>query len=121
MVGFDFLWTLYQNSGPALQAVIIIGGAYVWLHDIRPRLNEVEQTQEQRANRWEEAGLNSQETSLLLDDAHSRIDDQEDVVQRLKERVRGIEQAYAVDHGKAPNGFTRGGGGDDADADGGAD
>lgn len=108
MVGADFVWNLYQNSGPALQILLILGGGYIWKHDIEPRLKDLEQTQEDRRDRWDEQELNAQERTLLIDDAHGRLDEVDEAVERLKRRVRGIESSYAVDHEKAPNGWTSG-------------
>lgn len=103
MVGLDFIWELYQNSGPALQIIIILGLAYVWKHDIQPRINDLETTQERRDDRWDDQELNAQERAMLIDNAHERVDDIEVITDRLKKRVRGIEQAYACEHGERPN------------------
>ena len=106
MVGLESLLWAYQNSGPALLVMLSFVAGYVYRHDILPRLQEVEQTQEERAERWEDQQLNAQERTLLLDDAHERVDDVEKAVQRLKKRVRGIEQALAAERGDA---YLRGG------------
>lgn len=100
MVGLDFVWSIYQNSGPALQIIVILGVAYVWKHDVQPRLDELEQTQENRGDRWQDQSLNSQERTMLIDDAHTRVDDIEDTVERLKTRLRAIEHAHAAAHGR---------------------
>jgi hypothetical protein len=124
MVGLSDAFWVYQNSGPALLVLIVLGGGYVWRHDIQPRLADLEQTQEQRGDRWEDHRLDARERTLLIDDAQERVDQVEDAVQRLQDRLRDIEQAYARDRGEAvPDRFTnledfaRGGGdgGDPAD------
>lgn len=123
MVGIsDLIWA-YQNSGPALLLAMLAGAGYVYRHDILPRLNSLERTQERRDDKWQDQELNAQERALLIDDAHSRADQLEETMQRLKERVRDIEQSYAVDHGTIPNGFTDDGGdsGFDPDRTGGDD
>lgn len=112
MPAADFLFSLYQNSGPALQIIIILGGTYVWLHDLKPRLNEVEQTQEQRAERWDEQELNAQERTLLLDDAQGRLKQLEDAYDRLRNRLRALEQSHAAEHGERPDCGSKWDGGD---------
>lgn len=113
MVGLEFVWSLYQNSGPALQFVLILGVAYVWKHDIEPRLTDLEQTQENRSDRWSDQELNAQERAMLIDDAHERVDDIEAITSRLKTRVRGLEQAHAIEHENDVNGDYRADGGGD--------
>lgn len=117
MVGLGLAFDLYQNAGPALQAVLILAVVGTWRLGIKPRLDALETVQEERGEHLADAELTRQEHDILLDHAHRRIDDHDDAVADLKERLRGIERAYAVDHGKAPNGFTRGesDGGDDGD------
>lgn len=102
MVGVsDLLWA-YQQSGPALLLLLLAGAAYAWQHDIRPRLEQIEQQQEKRGDRWEQQQLNAQERALLIDDAQERVDQVENAITRLKTRVRDIEQEYAADHGRVP-------------------
>lgn len=116
MVGLSDLFWAYQNSGPALLFILVSGATLVWKMDIQPRLKDLEQTQEERGDRWADQRLNSRERAMLLEDAHERADDIEVVMSQLKERVRGIEQAYAIEHGKAPGeGFTRSAPGDTDD------
>jgi len=107
MVGLsDAIW-IYQNSGPALLVILILGGGYVWKHEVQPRLNDLERTQEERGDRWEDHRVDARERILLIDDAHERVDQVEDAIQRLQDRLRDIEQAYARDHGEAvPDRFT---------------
>lgn len=108
MVGVSDLFWLYQNSGPLLLFLLLAGGTYVWRHDLQPRLKALEETQEARADKWESQQLNAQERAILLDDAHDRTDQIEQAVQRLKRRVRGLEQEYAADAGRPPAGAPGG-------------
>lgn len=116
MVGVSDLFWVYQNSGPALLFALAAGMLYVWRHDIHPRLHDLEETQEQRRDRWDEQELNAQERAILIDDAHTRVDDIEEVTERLKRRVRGIEHAYAAQTGETPSGYRPDDGGDGFDS-----
>jgi len=107
MVGLSDLFWVYQNSGPALLFGMIIGAAYLWKWEIHPWLEDLEQTQEKHADNWDEQSLNSQERTLLIDDTATRVDDVEDALTRLKQRVRDIEQNYAADHGEVVNGIDQ--------------
>jgi uncharacterized protein HemX len=100
MVGLGDIWFAYQNSGPLLLFVMIVGGALVYRRDIQPRLQNLEETQEQRASRWQDHELNAQERALLLDDAHERIDGVEEAVDRLRERLLEVQHAVAAEHGR---------------------
>lgn len=106
MVGLSDLFWAYQNSGPAMLFLLAVGGAYAWKHDIQPRLKDLERTQEDRGDRVDDMELNARERTLLINDAHDRTDGLEDAVTRLRERLRGIEQRIAAEHGKTPPGFT---------------
>lgn len=106
MVGLSDVFWVYQNSGPALLFVLLAGGAYVWRHDLQPRLQELEQVQEDRRDRWQDQELNAQERALLVDNAQERLDQVDQAIERLKRRVRSIEQNYAVDHGAVPEDYS---------------
>jgi hypothetical protein len=100
MVGLEFLWSIYENSGPALQIILILGGATVLKYELLPRLDELETTQENRDDRWTDQSLNAQERAMLIDDAHGRVDDVSETMSRLKDRVRALEHAHAAEHGR---------------------
>lgn len=116
MVGLSDLWWAYQNSGPLLLFIIAAGGAAVYHWSLRPRLDrmqarldDLESTQEQRGDRWADHELDARERALLLDEAHETIDQVEDAVERLKMRVRGLEQQFAIEHGEGPEAFEEAG------------
>lgn len=111
MVGLDTVWFAYQNSGPFLLFVLLAGMAYVWRHDIQPRLQDLEATQEARGSRWQDHELNAQERALLLDDAHERIDGMEEAVDNLRDRLLDVQHRVAAEHGRG-NGVRDYDGGD---------
>lgn len=102
MVGASDAFWLYQNSGPLLIFVLLSMMAYVWKFDLTPRLDALESTQEDRGDELQERALSAQERDILLDDAQSRIEQVEQAEQRLRKRLRAIEQAFAAEHGRDP-------------------
>lgn len=105
MVGVDDLFWFYQNADTAILLALTVGAYIVWKRDVQPRLQELEQTQERRAERWADQNLSDQERDILLDDAHERIDGVDQAVGRLRDRLRRLETCVA-----AETGFYRGGG-----------
>lgn len=100
MVGLTDLWSLYQNSGPFLIFTLTLVVAYIWKFELQPRLDDLEDTQDQRGDKWQDQRLNAQERTMLIDDAHNRLDDVGQSVQRLKARLRSLEQTIAADRGQ---------------------
>ena len=100
MFGLGDLFWVYQNSGPALLFILVVLVGYAWKHDVAPRLDAIEATQEDRGDELQERALSAQERDILLDNAHKRIDQAEQALHRLKARVRNIEQAVAAEHGR---------------------
>lgn len=80
---------------------LIVGGAIlVYIRKVlKPRLRDVEETQEERADRWEDQGVNSRERAVLIDDNAERVDQLEEVYDRLRQRVNRLERQFAAEHG----------------------
>lgn len=100
---FELFWRLYQNSPPAILALLFASFWYAWKHDINPRLRSLEQTQEQRGKKWDQRNLNAQEQTLIIDDNASRIDDVEAAVQRLRNRLSHLESGVASETDWSPD------------------
>lgn len=94
-------------------ATVLVGAAIlVYIRVvIQPRLSDVEDTQDNREDRLDDAKMTRQELTLLVDDNAEHVDQVDDAVTRLKKRVRALEQAFAVHHGHRPR--QRDGDGDD--------
>lgn len=80
---------------------LVVGGAIlVYIRRVlKPRLRDVEETQEERADRWEDQGVNSRERAVLIDDNAERVDQLEEVYGRLRQRVNRLERQFAAEHG----------------------
>jgi hypothetical protein len=82
-------------------ATLLVGAAvllYIRRY-LKPRLQEVEETQEERARRWEEQGIDSRERAILIDDNAERVNQLEEVFRRLRSRVSRLERQFAAEHG----------------------
>lgn len=80
---------------------LIVGAAIlVYIRRVlKPRLRDVEETQEERADRWENQGVDSRERAVLIDDNAERVDQLEEVYGRLRQRVSRLERQFAAEHG----------------------
>lgn len=108
MPGVEDLFWLYQNADTGILLFMTVGAAYIWKRDIQPRLNDLETVQDQRSDKWSEQHLNDQERDILLDNAHDRLDQQEQAVRNLRNRLQRLERGVAAETGV----FFRGGAGE---------
>lgn len=95
----DLAWSIYQNSGPALQLALLallMGG---WKYVVEPRLDDLEEVQATHTDRLDSRALDNRETEVLLADAQDRLDQAEEARASLRERLRQLERRYAADHG----------------------
>lgn len=120
MVGVEDLVFVYQNADTAILLGLSFGVYVVWKREVQPRLLNLEQTQEERKEKWAEQHLSGQERDILLDDAHGRIDAVEKAVSRLRARLQTLENGVAAEtgfHEPVDGDFYRGGDRDRGDPD----
>jgi hypothetical protein len=107
MVGINDLVRLAEWLDPV--ATVLVGATiliYIRMV-IQPRLKEVEANVKDRDNRLDDADLTTQEQNLLIDHNAERLNAAENAVERLKNRARRLEQAYAAEHNRPPRDMTR--------------
>jgi len=107
MVGIADLVRLAEWLDPV--ATVLVGATiliYVRMV-IQPRLTEVENSVKDRDSRLDDADLTTQEQNLLIDHNAERLNATENAVERLKNRARRLEQAYAAEHNRPPRDTTR--------------
>jgi len=114
----EIAWLIYTNSGPALNLVFIGMVVLGWKYEIQPRLDALEDTQEDHGDNLQDKRLDAHERDILLENAHDRLDNADEARTSLRGRLTRLENAVAYqidgnpdDHGIGPS--NRGHGGDD--------
>lgn len=105
----EIAWLIYTNSGPALNLVFIGMVVLGWKYEIQPRLDALEDTQDDHGDSLQERNLNATERDILLENAHDRLDNADEARTSLRQRLTRLENAVAHeiegnpdDHGIGP-------------------
>jgi hypothetical protein len=81
----DVAWFVYSNSGPALDLAFIGLVVLGYKFEIQPRLTDLEDVQDDHADDLQNKALNASERDVMLENAHERVDDAEDLAQQAEE------------------------------------
>lgn len=98
MIAWELFWDVYQDSGPALQVVLIGLLTYIWRVRIQPRLDRLEETQSAHADDLQDKALDHRERDVLLSQAHNRLDNAKQARESLRKRIRRVERRVDQDH-----------------------
>lgn len=98
----DFAWRVYQHSPPLLITLFGVMVAAGWRYHVQPWLEELEDVQDNHADDIQQKALNGAERDVMLENAHERLDEHDDLHQQaeearasLRERITRLERREA--------------------------